>query len=77
MCCKGDKIRYHCKLETNSWIISLKVKHLVPNGLLLYAGNKLYLHKKRKSLLIANINHNLKDSVAQGTVSEPKCCFQH
>ena len=42
-----------------------------------YAGNKLYLHKNRKSLLITNINHSLGDSVAEGTVSESKCHFQH
>ena len=42
-----------------------------------YAGNKVYLHKKRKSLLITNINYNLGDSVAEGTVSEPNCHFQH
>ena len=41
-----------------------------------YAGNKIYLHKKGKSLLITNINHNLDDSVAEGTVSEPKYHFQ-
>ena len=32
-----------------------------------YAGNKLYFNGKRKSLLITNINHNLGDSVAEGT----------
>ena len=42
-----------------------------------YAGNKLYLHKKRKSLLIPNINHNLGNNAAEGTVSEPKCHFKH
>ena len=42
-----------------------------------YAGKNLNLHKKRKSLLITNINRNLSDSVAEGTVSEPKCHFQH
>ena len=42
-----------------------------------YASNKLYLHKKRKSVLIPNINHNLGNTVAEGTVSEPKCHFQH
>ena len=42
-----------------------------------YAGNELFLHKKRKSLLITNINHNLGDSVVEGTVSEPKCHFHH
>ena len=31
-----------------------------------YAGNKLYLHKKRKLLLMTNINHNVGDSVADG-----------
>ena len=34
-----------------------------------YADNKLDLHKKRKSFLITNINHNLGDIVAEGTVS--------
>ena len=42
-----------------------------------YAGNKLCLHRKRKSLLITNINHNLCDSVVEGKVSEPKCHFRH
>ena len=42
-----------------------------------YAGNKLYLQKKRKSLLITNINHNLSDSIVEGTVSESICYFQH
>ena len=55
----------------NSRIISLKVKHLVPNGLLLILATNLYFHKKRTSLLITNINLNLGDSVAEGTVSEP------
>ena len=41
-----------------------------------YAGNKLYLRKKRKLLLITNNNHNLGDNVAEGAVSEPKCHFQ-
>ena len=40
-----------------------------------YAGNKLYLHKKRKLLLITNIDQNVGDSVAEGTVSEPKYHF--
>ena len=44
------------------------------------------MHKKRKQLLITNINHNIGDSVtehnlggnvAEGTVSEPKFHFQH
>ena len=42
-----------------------------------YAGNKLYLHKKRKSLPITDINHNLGDSVLEGTVSEAKFCFHY
>ena len=42
-----------------------------------HAGNKLYLHKKRKSLLITNINNNLGDSVAEGTDFEPICHLQH
>ena len=40
-----------------------------------YAGNKLYLHKK-KLLLITNIDQNVGDSAAEGTVSEPKYHFQ-
>ena len=46
-------------------------------GSFTYAGNTLYLHKKRKLLLITNINHNLGDSVVEGTVSVPKCHFHH
>ena len=42
-----------------------------------YAGNKLYLLKKRKSLLITNINHKLGDSVEEETVSESKYHLQH
>ena len=42
-----------------------------------YAGNKPSLYDKRKSLLITNINNNLSESVAVGTVSGPKCHFQH
>ena len=42
-----------------------------------YAGNKLYLYKKIKSLLITNINHNLCYNVVEGTGSEPKWHFQH
>ena len=41
-----------------------------------YVGNKLYLHKKRKLLLVTNINYNLGKFVADRTVSEPKCHFQ-
>ena len=41
-----------------------------------YAGNKLYLQRKRKSLLITNINHNLGGS-CRGHSSESTCHFQH
>ena len=41
----------------------------------IYAGNKLYLQKRRKSLLIANIKHNLGGSVMEGTDSEPTFTF--
>ena len=43
----------------------------------IYPGNKLYKLKLKLSALITNINHNLGDSVAEGTVSEPACHFQH
>ena len=43
----------------------------------IYTGNKLYMYKKRKSFQITNIIHNLGDSVAEGTVSEPAFHFQH
>ena len=43
-----------------------------------YAGNKLYLHKKKKkSLLISNVNNNLGNSAAGGTCYEPTCHFQY
>ena len=58
----------------NSWIISLKVKHLMNNGLV-YSRNKLYSHKKGKSLLITNINHNLGNKVSEWNFSEPKYNF--
>ena len=41
-----------------------------------YAGNKLYLHKKRKLLLVTNINYNLGKCVAERIVFELKCHFQ-
>ena len=47
----------------------------------IYADNKLYFHKKKKKkkkiLTDYYINHNLGDSAAEGTVSEPACHFQH
>ena len=54
----------------------LKSETLSAQWTFTFTGKKLYLLKK-KSLLITNINHNLGDSVAEGTVSEPKCHFQH
>ena len=40
-------------------------------------GSKLNLHKKENPYWLLNINHNLGDSVAVETVSEPACHFQH
>ena len=54
-------------------IISLKVKQLVSNVLLL----QLVTNSKKKSLFTTNINSKLGDSVAEVTVSEPTCHFQH
>ena len=61
-------------VRQNSWIISLKLQHLVPNGLLLKLVTNSNCIKKViciKSLLITNIHNNLGDSVAEGRVSEP------
>ena len=77
MHCRGDKIWYHCKLETKFMDYFTKSKTFSAQWPYPYAGNKLYLHMKRKSVLSTNINHNLGDSVAEGTVFEPKCHFQH
>ena len=57
----------------NSWIISLKVKHLVLNNL----SPIMVAHSTciKKKILITDINQNLGDSVAEGTVTEPKCYF--
>ena len=43
----------------------------------IYADNKLYFHKKKKkkSLLITNINHNLGDSAAEGQSLSPHVIF--
>ena len=40
-----------------------------------YSGNKLYSHKKGKSLLITNFNHNLGNKVSEWNFSEPKYHF--
>ena len=40
-----------------------------------HAGSGLYLHEKRKSLLITNISNNF--GVAEDTVSDLTCHFQH
>ena len=73
----GDKIWCHCKSETRFMDYFTKSETFSAQLPFTYTGNKLYLHKIRNSLLITNINHNLGDSVAEGTVSEPKCHFQH
>ena len=77
MHCRGDNIWYHCKSETKFMDYFTKSEIFSAQWHFTYAGNKLYLHKKRKSLLITNIKHNLGDSVVEGTVSEPKFHFQH
>ena len=59
----------------NSWIISLKLKHLVNNGLLCILVTNSTRIKKGKSLLITNINHNLGNKVSEGNFSEPKYHF--
>ena len=72
----GNKIWYHCKLETNFMDYFTKSHTFSVPWPFTYAGNKLYLHKKRKRSLITNINHNVGDCVSEGTVSEPKYLFQ-
>ena len=73
---EGTKFGTIANQRQNLWIISLKLKHLVCNGLLFKLVTKSTCIKK-ESLLITNINNNLGDSVAEGTVSEPACQFQH
>ena len=77
MCCGGDKFWYHGKSETKFIDYFTKKGTFCAQWPFTYACNKLYLHKKQKSLLITNINHNLSDIVAEGTISEPACHFQH
>ena len=74
---EGTKFGSIANRRRNSWIISQKSETFSVQWPFAYAGNKPYLHRKRKSLLVTNINHNLGDSVAEGTVSEPKRHFQH
>ena len=67
---EGTKSVTIANRRQNSWIISLKVKHLVANVISLMLVTNSACIKKR------NINQNVGDSVAEGTVSEPKCHFQ-
>ena len=69
MGCGGDRIWYRCKSEKKLMDYFTKSETFSAQWPFIYASNKLCLHKKkRKSLLITNINHNLGDSVAEGTV---------
>ena len=77
MRCGGDKIWYHCKSETKFMDYFNKSETCCAQCPFTYAGNKLYLHKNRKSLLITNINNNLGESVTEGTNFEHKCHFKH
>ena len=77
MCCRGDKIWYHCKSETKFIDYFTESETFTAQWHFTYDGNELYWHEKRRSLLITNINHNLDDIVAEGTFSETKCHFQH
>ena len=73
MHCGGEKIWYHCESETKFMDYSLKMKHLLPKSFSLTLVTNFFCIKKRKSLLITNINHSLGDNIVEGTVSEPKC----
>ena len=73
----GEKIWYQCKSDTKFMDYFSKSETFSVQWSFIYAGNKLYLHKKINLLLITNINHNLGDSVGERTVSEPKYYFQH
>ena len=70
-----DEIWYHYKSETKFVDYFIKRETFSAQESFTYAGNKIYLYKLRKSLLITDINHNLGESVVEGTVSEPKCHF--
>ena len=71
----GEKVWYHCESETQ--FMDYFTKSETFSALCPYAGNKLCKLKLKLSVLITNINHNLGDSVVEGTVSEPACHFQH
>ena len=75
MRCGGDRIWPHCKSETKFMDYFTKSETFNFQWTFTYAGNKLYLQRKRKSLLITNINHNLGGSVAEGTVLNPHVTF--
>ena len=67
----------HCKPERKFEDYFIRSKTFIAKYPFIYAGNKLYLHKKTKLLLITNINHKLGESVREGAVSEPTCQFQY
>ena len=73
----GEKIWHHCKSHTKFMDYFTKSETFSVQWSFIYAGNKLYLHKKRKLLLITNNNHNLGEIIGERTVSEPKCYFKH
>ena len=66
-----------CKLEAKFIECFTKSETFSAQWSFTCSGNKLYLHKKRRSLWVTNINHNLGDSFVEGTVSEAKCHFQN
>ena len=73
----GEQIWYHFKSDTKFMDYFTKSETFSVQWPFIHPGNKLYLHKIRKLLLITNINHNLGYSVGERTVSEPKYCIQH
>ena len=75
MCCGRDKIWYHCKSETKFIDDFTKSKTFSAQRPFTYAGNKLYLHKKRKSILIINIYHNLGTVLRRGQFLSPNGTF--
>ena len=44
---EGTKFGTIANQRENSWIISLKVKHLVAQWPFTYAGNKINMHQKK------------------------------
>ena len=61
MLCGGVKIRYHYKSETKFTDYFTKSQTFSAQWPFTYACNKLGLQKKRKLLLITNINYNVGD----------------